>query len=66
MKLWLDAQLSPLIEGWINAQEWGIEAFAVQDVGLRNTRGPLIFLAARESGDVVTTKDRDAIRLLGE
>jgi hypothetical protein len=37
MKLWQDAQLPPLLAGWINAQEWGIQAFAVgRDVGRRD------------------------------
>jgi predicted nuclease of predicted toxin-antitoxin system len=35
MKLWLDAQLPPLLASWINAPEWGIQAFAVRDVGLQ-------------------------------
>jgi hypothetical protein len=26
MKPWLDAQLPPLLAGWINAQEWGLQA----------------------------------------
>jgi predicted nuclease of predicted toxin-antitoxin system len=66
MKLWLDAQLPPLLAGSINAQGWGIQAFAVRDVGLRDASDPLIFRAAREAGVVVMTKDRDFIRLLDE
>lgn len=66
MKLWLDAQLPPLLAGWINAQGWGIEAVAVRDLGLRDASDPAIFQAAREAGVVVMTKDRDFIRLLDE
>ncbi|MFZ9754369.1 MAG: DUF5615 family PIN-like protein [Cyanobium sp.] len=66
MKLWLDAQLPPLLASWINAQEWGIQAFAVRDVGLRDASDPDIFRAARKAGVVVMTKDRDFIRLLEE
>ena len=66
MKLWLDAQLPPLLASWINTQEWGIQAFAVRDVGLRDASDPDIFCAAREAGVVVMTKDRDFIRLLEE
>jgi predicted nuclease of predicted toxin-antitoxin system len=66
MKLWLDAQLPPLLASWINAQEWGIQAVAVRDVGLRDASDPDIFRAAREAGVVVMTKDRDFIRLLEE
>lgn len=66
MKLWQDAQLPPLLASWINAQEWGIQACAVRDVGLRDASDPDIFRAAREAGVVVMTKDRDFIRLLEE
>ena len=66
MKLWLAAQLPPLLAGWINAQEWGIQAFVVHDVGLRDASDPAIFRAAREAGVVVVTKDRDFIRLLDD
>ena len=66
MRLWLDAQLPPLLADWINAQVWGIQAFAVRDVGLRDASDPEIFRAAREAGVVVMTKDRDFIRLLEE
>ena len=66
MKLWLDAQLPPLLAGWINAQGWGIEAVAVRDLGLRDASDPVIFQAAREAAVVVMTKDRDFIRLLDE
>ena len=66
MKLWLDAQLPPLLAGWINAQGCGLQVIAVRDVGLRDASDPLIFRAAREAGVVVITKDRDFIRLLDE
>jgi predicted nuclease of predicted toxin-antitoxin system len=66
MRLWLDAQLPPLLAGWINGQPWGIEAVAVRDLGLRDASDPVIFQAAREAGVVVMTKDRDFIRLLEE
>ncbi len=50
MKLWLDAQLPPLLAGWISAQGWGIQAFAVRDVGLRD--------AIRE--EITATRKQDA------
>ena len=43
MRLWLDAQLPPLLAGWINAQGWGIQAVAVRDLGLREASDPVIF-----------------------
>ena len=66
MRLWLDAQLPPLLAGWINGQGWGIQAVAVRDHGLREASDPAIFQAAREAGVVVMTKDCDFIRLLDE
>ena len=66
MTLCLDAQLPPLLAGWINAQGWGLHAVAVRDVGMRDDSDPVIFQAARDAGVVVMTKDRDFIRLLDE
>jgi predicted nuclease of predicted toxin-antitoxin system len=66
MKLWLDAQLPPLRASWINEQEWGIQAFAVRDVGRRAARHPVIFRAAQEAGVVVMSKERNRVRLLDE
>ena len=61
MKLWLDAQLPPLLASWINAQGWGLQGFAVRDVGLRDASDPDILRAAREAGVVVMTKDRSVL-----
>lgn len=66
MKLWLDAQLPPLLARWINGQAWGLEAVAVRELGLRDAADLEIFRAARSSDVVVMTKDRDFIRLLDE
>jgi predicted nuclease of predicted toxin-antitoxin system len=66
MRLWLDAQLPPQLATWINAQGWGIEAIAVREIGLRDACDSEIFQAARTTGAVVMTKDRDFIRLLEE
>ena len=66
MKLWLDAQLPPLLASWINAQGCFIQDCAMRDVGLRDASDPVIFRAVREAGVVVMTKDRDFMRLLEE
>ncbi len=58
MKLWLDAQLSPEIAPWISRQ-FGVEAIAVRDVGLRDAEDADIFTAAREADAVLLTKDSD-------
>jgi predicted nuclease of predicted toxin-antitoxin system len=62
--IWIDAQLSPALARWIH-ETFRIEAQAVRDLGLRNTKDPVIFKAAREAGVVVMSKDED-FRLLVE
>ncbi|MBX7256328.1 MAG: DUF5615 family PIN-like protein [Candidatus Hydrogenedentes bacterium] len=63
MTLWIDAQLSPSIAVWI-AHTFAVEAVAVRDLGLREASDSAIFNAARDSGAIVVTKDRDFVRLL--
>jgi predicted nuclease of predicted toxin-antitoxin system len=60
---WIDAQLSPNLARWLTS-EFGVEAKAVRDLGLRDARDREIFLAAREAGVVMVTKDRDFVLLL--
>lgn len=62
MTVWVDAQLSPRIAGWLT--EHGTEAFAVRDLLLRDATDAEIFQAARRAGAVVLTKDGDFSRLL--
>lgn len=61
--VWVDAQVSPGIARWLRTQ-FGINAVAVRDLGLRNAEDPVIFAAAREAGVVVITKDSDFLQLL--
>ena len=63
MKVWLDAQLSPAMARWLS-QQFGVEAVAVRDLGLLQSRDRDIFFQARAAGAVVVTKDRDFIALL--
>ena len=63
MILWIDAQLSPNLAPWI-IESFGIETEAVRDIGLHNARDLEIFLAARDAGAVVVTKDSDFIYLI--
>jgi len=64
MKLWLDAQLPPLLAEWINQQGFGVQASAVRELGLRDATDPEIFQAARTVDALVMTKDRDFVHLL--
>jgi len=61
--LWLDAQLSPYLAQWLSS-EFGVEAKPVRELGLRDARDREIFLAAREAGAIVLTKDSDFVLLL--
>lgn len=65
MILWVDAQLSPALAPWI-ASTFGIEAFSVRHLGLRDASDEEIHRAAREAGAVVVTKDRDLVQLLAQ
>jgi len=60
---WIDAQLSPYLAQWISS-EFAVEALPVRDLGLRDAKDREIFLAAREAGAVVLTKDSDFVLLL--
>lgn len=58
MTIWIDAHLSPAIATWI-ASTFGITAFALRDVGLRDAEDLDIFKAAKAQGIIFITKDSD-------
>jgi len=60
---WIDAQLSPYLAQWISS-EFAVEALPVRDLGLRDAKDREIFLAAREAGAVILTRDSDFVLLL--
>lgn len=61
--IWIDAQISPSIAGWISAT-LGCQAVALRDIGLRDAADLEIFRSAREADAIVITKDRDFVDLL--
>jgi predicted nuclease of predicted toxin-antitoxin system len=61
--LWPDAHISPKLCPWIR-REFGMDAVAVRDLGLRGAEDPEIFAKARAAGAVVLSKDEDFIVLL--
>ena len=63
MTIWIDAQLSPALAPWI-ISEFGVQAIAVRELGLREAKDQQIFQAARELSAVVLTKDSDFVVLL--
>lgn len=63
MILWVDAQLSPYLAPWI-AENFGIEVQTLRDLGLRDARDREIYMAARNAGAIVMTKDSDFLSLI--
>ncbi len=63
MIFWIDAQLTPLLARWLQ-DEFGVVAYAVRDLGLRDAKDKQIFEAARDAGAVVITKDSDFVELV--
>jgi predicted nuclease of predicted toxin-antitoxin system len=62
MIIWVDAHLSPAIAAWITTS-FGITAFALRDVGLRDAEDPEIFEATKTQEVIVLTKDSDFVDL---
>ena len=63
MKIWIDAQLSPELAGWITENFATIEAIAVRDLGLRDAEAQVIFFSVRQADATVMTKDSDFLEL---
>jgi len=63
VKIWVEAQLSPLIAQWF-CSTYNVEAVAVRDLGLREARDRDIFLSARETKAIILTKDSDMVDLV--
>ena len=63
MKLWIDAQLSPVLAKWISENFANIEAIAVRDLDLRDAEDQVIFFSARNADATVMTKDSDFLEL---
>jgi predicted nuclease of predicted toxin-antitoxin system len=64
MKIWLDAQLSPLLATWIR-EKFNIETVHIRDLNLKDAVDKKIFNEARKMDAIVITKDID-FRLLQE
>ncbi|GAB4132493.1 MAG: hypothetical protein Fur0046_02340 [Cyanobacteria bacterium J069] len=63
MKIWVDAQLPPTLANWLSAT-FGLEAFALRDLSLRDAKDIEIFEAALAENAVIMTKDSDFIDLV--
>ena len=63
MIIWVDAHLSPSIATWITAT-FGVTAFALRDLGLREAEDVEIFETAKAQNVVMMTKDSDFVDLV--
>ncbi|MEA5573215.1 DUF5615 family PIN-like protein [Calothrix sp. UHCC 0171] len=63
MKIWVDAQLPPALANWLTTT-FGLEAFSLRDLSLRDAQDIEIFEAARSENAVIMTKDSDFIDLV--
>lgn len=63
MKFWVDAQLPPALAAWLS-ENHGVEAITLRDLGLRDAADIEIFMAAREAGIVIISKDSDFVELI--
>ena len=63
MKVWLDAQLSPVLANWMRAT-FDLTVFPMRAMGMfKVQRGKTVGRAIKEA-DIVITKDKDFVALL--
>lgn len=62
-EVWIDAQLSPAIAEWLNAN-FPVKAVALRELGLRDASDREIFAQAKRANIIVMTKDSDFVQLL--
>lgn len=63
MKFWIDAQLPPALAAWLT-ERYGVAAFSLRDIGLRDATDEAIFASARKETIVVISKDSDFVDLV--
>jgi predicted nuclease of predicted toxin-antitoxin system len=63
VKVWLDAQLSPVLANWMRST-FQLTAFPMRDLGMLKGSDEHIFMRAKKEADIVITKDKDFVALL--
>ncbi len=63
MIFWVDAQLPPGLATWLTEQ-YGVQAVALRDLGLRDSEDAEIFRQARIADAVLISKDADFVELI--
>ena len=61
--VWVDAKFSPGLASWLRAT-FGVDAFTLRDLDLRDAEDQVIFARARTESAIVVTKDRDFVDLV--
>lgn len=64
MTIWVDAQLSPFIALWINANFKQLTAKSLRSLELRDVNDKVIFDRARQENAVLMSKDDDFVKLI--
>lgn len=64
MTIWIDAQLSPFIASWINANFPELNAIALRSINLQDASDYDIFRQARKANVIVMSKDYDFVKLI--
>jgi predicted nuclease of predicted toxin-antitoxin system len=63
MIIWVDAQLPPTLAAWL-VKTFGVAAFSLKELGLRDAKDTEIFEAARQPNLVIMSKDSDFVDLV--
>jgi predicted nuclease of predicted toxin-antitoxin system len=63
MIIWVDAQLPPTLAAWI-VETFGITAFSLKELGLRDAKDTEIFEAAVQPNIIIMSKDSDFVDLV--
>lgn len=62
-EIWLDAQLPPALAPWLQ-KNFGVTAFSLRDLGLRDASDVQIFNDAKKRGCILISKDSDFVGLI--
>ena len=60
---WVDAQLPPQLAAWLHS-EFGHEAHALRELGLRDADDRTIFERARNANVILLSKDADFVNMV--
>ena len=63
MIIWVDAQLPPTFAAWL-VETFGVTAFSLKELGLRDAKDTEIFEAARQPNLVIMSNDSDFVDLI--